>query len=115
MAATWAARRGIHAKIIDKRGTKIVNGQADGLQYRSLEIFDSFGFADRSARSQITCWRYVSRSRLRLVEFRRSDRTPDTIPGISRFQQVVLHLGRIERFFWTLSKNTPISRSKGAF
>ena len=30
---------------------------------------------------------------------RKSDRIPDTIPGISRFQQVVLHQGRIERFF----------------
>lgn len=30
---------------------------------------------------------------------RRSGRIPDTIPGISRFQQVVLHQGRIERFF----------------
>lgn len=29
----------------------------------------------------------------------RSSRIPDTIPGISRFQQVVLHQGRIERFF----------------
>jgi phenol 2-monooxygenase len=29
----------------------------------------------------------------------RSDRIPDTIPNISRFQQVVLHQGRIERFF----------------
>ena len=47
MAATWAARCGIHARVIDKRGTKIFNGQADGLQRRSLEIFDSCGFADR--------------------------------------------------------------------
>lgn len=30
---------------------------------------------------------------------RRSDRIPDTIVGLSRFQQVVLHQGRIERFF----------------
>lgn len=30
---------------------------------------------------------------------RRSDRIPDTIPGISHFQQIVLHQGRIERFF----------------
>ena len=30
---------------------------------------------------------------------RRSDKIPDTIPGISRFQQIVLHQGRIERFF----------------
>lgn len=27
------------------------------------------------------------------------DRIPDTIPNISRFQQVVLHQGRVERFF----------------
>lgn len=47
MAATWAARCGIHARVIDKRGTQIFNGQANGLQCRSLEIFDSFGFADR--------------------------------------------------------------------
>lgn len=47
MAATWMARCGVKARIIDKRGTKVFNGQADGLQCRSLEIFDSFGFADR--------------------------------------------------------------------
>jgi len=32
-------------------------------------------------------------------QIQRSDRIPDTTPGISRFQQVVLHQGRIERFF----------------
>ena len=47
MAATWAARCGLNARIIDKRGTKIFNGQADGLSPRSLEILDSLGFADR--------------------------------------------------------------------
>lgn len=47
MAAAWAARCGINTRIIDKRGTKIFNGQADGMQCRTLEIFDSFGFADR--------------------------------------------------------------------
>lgn len=47
MMAAWMARCGIDARIVDKRGTKIFAGQADGLQIRSLEIFDSFGFADR--------------------------------------------------------------------
>jgi 2-polyprenyl-6-methoxyphenol hydroxylase-like FAD-dependent oxidoreductase len=42
------ARCGINARVVDKRGTKIYSGQADGLQLRSLEIFDSFGFADRA-------------------------------------------------------------------
>lgn len=48
MLATWMAHCGIKARIVDKRSTKIFSGQADGLQSRSLEIFDSFGFADRA-------------------------------------------------------------------
>lgn len=99
MAATWFARCGIKARIIDKRGNKIFNGQADGLQCRTLEIFDSFGFADRVWKEsnhmlEICLWNPNEKG-----EIRRSDRIPDTIPGISRFQQVVLHQGRIERFF----------------
>ena len=47
MAATWMAHTGVHARIIDKRSTKIFSGQADGLQSRTLEIFESFGIADR--------------------------------------------------------------------
>ena len=99
MAATWAARCGIHARIVEKRGTKIFNGQADGLQCRTLEILDSFGFADRVWKEanhmlEICLWNPDETGRIR-----RTGRIPDTIPGISRFQQVVLHQGRIERFF----------------
>lgn len=78
---------------------QIFNGQADGLQCRTLEIFDSFDFADRVWREsnhmiEICLWNPDEQGRIR-----RCDRIPDTIPGISRFQQVVLHQGRIERFF----------------
>lgn len=48
MAATWMAHCGIKTRIIDKRNSKVFSGQADGLQCRSLEIFDSLGFADRA-------------------------------------------------------------------
>lgn len=47
MAAAWMAHCGVKARIIDKRNSKIFCGQADGLQCRSLEIFDSLGFSDR--------------------------------------------------------------------
>ncbi|KAM5354669.1 hypothetical protein ACJ41O_001316 [Fusarium nematophilum] len=99
MMATWMAKCGIKTRIVDKRGTKIFNGQADGLQCRTLEIFDSFGFAHRAWLEsnhmlEISLWNPDDKGILR-----RSSRIPDTIPGISRFQQVVLHQGRIERFF----------------
>ncbi|GJC87295.1 phenol hydroxylase [Colletotrichum liriopes] len=95
MAAAWMAHCGVNARIVDKRSTKVFCGQADGLQCRSLEIFDSLGFADRA-------WKEANH----MIEnpgndgvIRRSDRIPDTIVGLSRFQQIVLHQGRIERFF----------------
>ncbi|KAG8405465.1 hypothetical protein J3458_022119 [Metarhizium acridum] len=99
MMATWLAKSGVDARIVDKRGTKIFNGQADGLQCRTLEIFDSLGFAHRAWREsnhllEICLWNPDPDGQIR-----RSGRIPDTIPGISRFQQVVLHQGRIERFF----------------
>ena len=47
MAATWAARCGLNTRIVDKRGSQIFNGQADGLQCRTLEIFESFGLVER--------------------------------------------------------------------
>lgn len=100
MLANWLSRYpGIKTRIVDKRGTKIFNGQADGLQCRTLEIFDSFGFGHRAWREsnhmlEICLWNPDNDGIIR-----RSDRIPDTIPGISRYQQVVLHQGRIERFF----------------
>ncbi|KAG9236178.1 FAD binding domain protein [Amylocarpus encephaloides] len=114
MAATWMARCGIRARIIDKRGTKIFNGQADGLQCRTLEIFDSFGFADRVWKEsnhmlEICLWNPDADGNIR-----RSDRIPDTIPKISRFQQVVLHQGRIERFFLdSLKEHSDITVERG--
>ncbi|KAH6673354.1 FAD binding domain protein [Halenospora varia] len=114
MAATWMARCGIKARIVDKRGSKIYAGQADGLQCRTLEIFDSFGFADRAWKEsnhmlEICLWNPDSEGKIR-----RSDRIPDTIPNISRFQQVVLHQGRIERFFLdSLKKYSDITVERG--
>ncbi|KAJ5676917.1 uncharacterized protein N7477_002550 [Penicillium maclennaniae] len=47
MAAYWMARCGVRARIIDKKGTKVFIGHADGLRVRTLELFDSIGFQHR--------------------------------------------------------------------
>ncbi|KAJ9306197.1 hypothetical protein DTO217A2_4313 [Paecilomyces variotii] len=114
MAATWMSRCGIKTRIVDKRSTKIFTGQADGLQCRTLEIFDSFGFADKAWRDanhmlEICLWNPDENGKLR-----RYDRIPDTIPGISRYHQVVLHQGRIERFFLdSLKEHSDITVERG--
>ncbi|KAI0385733.1 putative phenol 2-monooxygenase [Hypomontagnella monticulosa] len=99
MTACWMAHCGVTTRIVDKRNTKIFYGQADGLQCRSLEIFDSLGFADRAWKEtnhmiEICMWNPGPDGVIR-----RSDRIPDTIVGLSRFQQSVIHQGRVERFF----------------
>ena len=99
MSGVWMARLGVKARIVDKRNTKIFTGQADGLQCRSLEIFDSFGFADRVWKEanhmlEVRMWNPDKDGRIQ-----RSEIIPDSPPGVSRFTEVVLHQGRIERFF----------------
>lgn len=84
-----------------------------GLQCRTLEIFDSLGFGHRAWREsnhmlEIRLWNPDENGIIRL-----SDRIPDTLVGISRFQQVVLHQGRIERFFLDTMKEcgaNPVER-----
>ncbi|GAB7354301.1 hypothetical protein MBLNU459_g4821t1 [Dothideomycetes sp. NU459] len=99
MCATWMAHCGINARIIDKRGTKVFNGQADGLQCRTLEIFESFGFADRALKEANHMVEFAMWNPGPDGVLRRDDRMPDTPPNISRYHESVLHQGRIERFF----------------
>ncbi|KAH6205231.1 hypothetical protein HBI42_165500 [Parastagonospora nodorum] len=99
MLATWMARMGITTRIVDKRGSKIYAGQADGLQLRSLEIFDSFGFADRAVKEANHLLEFCMWNPGEDGLIRRSDRVPDVPVGLSRFTEIVLHQGRIERFF----------------
>lgn len=45
MMGCWASQFDIKARIVDESHTQVETGRADGLQPRTLEIFDSFGFA----------------------------------------------------------------------
>ncbi|RLV92355.1 hypothetical protein JA1_003193 [Spathaspora sp. JA1] len=106
MCATWLARCGIPFRIIDKRSTKIFSGQADGLQCRSLEIFKSFSESAFDFTTLDNAWK-VANHMIEMCfwspdekgELVRNSRVPDTIPGISRFTQCVLHQGNIEHWF----------------
>lgn len=99
MAANWMARTGVNCRIIDKRSTRVFAGQADGLQCRTLEVMQSFGFCDRALKEanhmlEICFWEPDENGRIY-----RTESIPDTIQGISRFQQCVVHQGRIEQWY----------------
>ncbi|KAK4048986.1 hypothetical protein OIO90_005621 [Microbotryomycetes sp. JL221] len=100
MAADVLSRytdQGLTCRIIDKRNAKLDNGQADGLNCRTLEIFESLGFIESiekegSRMSEIQFWNPDPET----GRLKRTDRIPDTIPGLSRYQQTILHQGRVE-------------------
>lgn len=101
IAADWLARftkYGVTARVIDKRSHKVFTGQADGLNPRSLEMFQSFNLmgkigSEANPMNEVSFW--APNENHGGIE--RSRRIPDTIPGISRYVQSVLHQGRIER------------------
>lgn len=45
MVGTWMAKTGVKAIIIDQKPQSTQTGHADGIESRTLEIFDSFGIA----------------------------------------------------------------------
>lgn len=106
MAALWLARTGVNFRIIDKRNNDIFHGQADGLQQEQLSILQLFLHPLSNVQGLETIWKKSNH----MVEMAfwlpdtkgdicRQSVIPDLIPGLARFQQVVLHQGYIEKYF----------------
>ncbi|KAF7329964.1 3-(3-hydroxy-phenyl)propionate hydroxylase [Mycena kentingensis (nom. inval.)] len=98
MLACWLARSGVKTRIIEQRDHKITRGHADGIQVRTIEVFQSFGFADRFRKeanelSEVVFYDPDENGRLVPTE-----RIPDTEPNTSRMRHAVLNQGRIEDF-----------------
>ncbi|KAI0123613.1 FAD binding domain-containing protein [Xylariales sp. AK1849] len=99
MLALWMSRLGIKTRIVDKRTDKVFSGQADGFQVRTLEILDSFGVGERVWKEsnhmlEVAFWNPDENGTIK-----RNTTTPDSIQGLSRFTECVLHQGRVEAFF----------------
>ncbi|PGH05138.1 hypothetical protein AJ79_06886 [Helicocarpus griseus UAMH5409] len=99
MAATWFARMGVDARIIDKRSTNIVTGQADGLQPRSLELLHSFGLGYHVKKEASVGYEACFYEPDEEGIIRKVDTKPEGVPGISRHNGSVIHQGRIENWF----------------
>ncbi|KAH9817225.1 FAD binding domain-containing protein [Melampsora americana] len=119
MAAACLTKYGINnIRIIDKRSTKIYTGQADGLNPRSLEIFQALGVGSEILREinefgEVCYWEPNENGVLK-----RTSRSPATLPGLSKFRSSCLHQGRIERHLidkiskWSISSNQSCDRNQ---
>ncbi|KAF7342168.1 3-(3-hydroxy-phenyl)propionate hydroxylase [Mycena venus] len=98
MLGCWLARTGVKTRIIDRRATKITRGHADGVQCRTIEIFQSFAIADRLQKEGNELSEVVFYNPDKDGNLVATSRIPDTEPNTSRFRHVVLNQGRIEDF-----------------
>lgn len=95
-AATWLARYGLTCKILERRDGPMKLGQADGVQCRTVEIFESFGIGEELLREsyhvlEVVFWADTEGS----SGIRRTGRTADTQPGLSHQPHVILNQARI--------------------
>ncbi len=94
-AATWLACYGIRCKILERREGPLTQGQADGVQCRTVEIFESFDIADELLRDAYHVLEVVFWAQDASGVMRRSGRTADTQPGLSHQPHVILNQARM--------------------
>jgi phenol 2-monooxygenase len=97
-AATWLARCGISCKILEKNSGPMQLGQADGVQCRTVEVFESFGLAEELLKQgyhvlEVAFW--SSGEGGGLV---RTRKTADTMPGLSHQPHVILNQAKVNGF-----------------
>jgi phenol 2-monooxygenase len=96
-AATWLAQYGVDCKILESRSGPLDVGQADGIQVRSVEIFESFGMAEELLREayhniEVAFWGSdPTRNGMGIVRKRSAHATT---PGLSHMPRVILNQAR---------------------
>ncbi|KAK8082789.1 FAD binding domain-containing protein [Apiospora saccharicola] len=108
-AGIWLARCGIDFKILERRDGPMRQGQADGVQCRTVEVFESFGIEGPLLREachvlELAFWAPSDNIGLEGSEtagdhkkggIARTHYAPDTEPGISHMPHVILNQARI--------------------
>ncbi|WP_282825042.1 FAD-dependent monooxygenase [Gulosibacter sediminis] len=99
----------INARAIERRPGRLEVGQADGIQARSVETFQAFGFADEviaeAYRNVEMCWWKPSKDDPSKIE--RVSRDPDDASGISEFPHIYVNQSRILDYFLRDAKRAP--------
>jgi phenol 2-monooxygenase len=99
----------VTTRIIERRPGRLVLGQADGIQARSVETFQSFGFAERiiAEAYRITEMTFWKPDPDRPEHIRRAARTLDDPTGISEFPHLICNQARVLDYFAEVAANGP--------
>lgn len=110
-AALWLAKLGVSFRLLEARNGPLEVGQADGVQCRTVEIFESFGLADALLKEsyhvlELTFWSQTANGPLT-----RTGRAPDTPAGLSHQPHVILNQARLNALLLEeIARQTPEQR-----
>jgi phenol 2-monooxygenase len=99
----------VTTRIVERRPGRLAIGQADGIQARSVETFQAFGFAERIIAeayriTEMAFWKPDPADPSRII---RTARTPDDPAGISEFPHLIVNQARVLDYFAEFMANAP--------
>jgi phenol 2-monooxygenase (NADPH) len=108
-AAQLSQFPGVTTRIVERRGGRLAIGQADGIQARSVETFQAFGFAERIIAeayriTEMAFWKPDPEDHSRIV---RAARAVDDPAGISEFPHLIVNQARVLDYFSEFMANSP--------
>ncbi|WP_436326705.1 FAD-binding monooxygenase [Brevibacterium sp. FAM 27836] len=99
----------VNARMIEKRDSRLVIGQADGIQARSVETFQAFGFAEEIMRegyhiTEMSFWNPDPDNPEHII---RTGRPKDDEHGISEFPHLIVNQARVLDYFAQFAVQSP--------
>jgi len=109
LAAQLAKFPQIQTMIVEPKAGPMEKGQADGINVRSMEMFQAFGFADKVKREAIwinetTFW---TPDPANPGAIQRVGRVQDVEDGLSEMPHVLLNQARVHDMFLDIMRNAP--------
>ncbi|GAB3621174.1 FAD-dependent monooxygenase [Glutamicibacter endophyticus] len=108
-AAQLAQFPNVNTRIIERRPGRLAIGQADGIQARSVETFQAFGFAERITAeayriTEMIFWKPDPQDPSKIV---RTARAMDDEHGISEFPHLIVNQARVLDYFAEFAQHSP--------
>jgi phenol 2-monooxygenase (NADPH) len=102
----------VTTRLIERRSGRLAVGQADGIQARSVETFQAFGFADRLIEEayRIYTMAFWKPDPAKPSHIIRTSLVPDDPSGVSEFPHLLINQARVQDYFAEFAANSP-SRS----
>ncbi|WP_291051904.1 FAD-binding monooxygenase [Herbiconiux sp.] len=109
LAAQLAQFPEIDARLVERRAGRLEIGQADGIQARSNETFQAFGFAERiiSEAYQISEMAFWAPDPADPSSIVRTSRPVDDEHGVSEFPHMIVNQARVLDYFAEAARNAP--------